>query len=230
MHFLNKRSLLFGTQLHERLTRHLNLHWIHSQQVLSRHWYQCTTTTTRVHIFCVSVRCILLCSFKQCSLLKNRCVEVFFLLNGFLEGSTCFLSDSVQSPHWFRDSPCPPVFHQHRTPFPPATHLVFLSQILSTRWPWIVLCPNIDPLKHSKLLPETQTTSALRHLERPLQSMPLGEAGEAQNAVFSVGWTWTEKYVPRRLVCLCWVPVCSVNSNAHNWEAAEYQLEGETSG
>lgn len=42
-------------------------------------------------------------------------------------------------------------------------------------WPWIVPRPNIDPLKHSELLPDAQTTSAaLRHLRHLLLSVPLG--------------------------------------------------------
>lgn len=56
---------------------------------------------------------------------------------------------------------------------PACTFKIFLK-FSPLAWPWIVLCPNIDPLKHSKLLADTQTTSALRHLRCLLQSMPLG--------------------------------------------------------
>lgn len=80
-----------------------------------------------------------------------------------------FLSQGVKgfSPSRTQDSPCPRVFNK------PALFALNFSQIRSSSWPWIVLCPNIDPLKHSKLLPDAQTTSALRHLKCLLQSMPL---------------------------------------------------------
>lgn len=160
---------------------------------------------------------------------ENRCVEVAVCLAKWgccfglwmgSGGSGClffylfFLSDFVQS--LTREvkgcSPshswgCPQVFHQ------PALFTLNFSQVLSTSWPWIVLCPNIDPLKHSKLLPDAQTTSALRHLKCLLQSMPLGRQRRGwESSLVSDGFYLTDNIFHAILcspVWFCWVPVVS---------------------
>lgn len=136
-------------------------------------------------------------SMRRSDSFSSEARVLFWFLNGFGgNGVLFFLSDFVQSLTCgvkgcslsrSRDSPCPRVFHQS------ALLALNFSQILSTSWPWIVLCPNIDPLKHSKLLPEAQTTSALRHLKCLLQSMPLGRQKRGwESSLVSDGFYLTE--------------------------------------
>lgn len=91
--------------------------------------------------------------------------------------------------------------------------LKFFLKFSPLAWPWIVLCPNIDPLKHSELLPDTQTTSALRHLKRLLQSMPLGRQRRGwESSLVSDGFYLTENIfhaIQCSSVWFCWVPVVS---------------------
>lgn len=71
--------------------------------------------------------------------------------------------------------------------------LKFFLKFSPLAWPWIVLCPNIDPLKHSKLLADTQTTPALQHLKCLLQSIPLGRQRRAwESSLVSDGFNLTE--------------------------------------
>lgn len=157
---------------------------------------------------------------------ENRFVEVTVCLAkreccfGFWMGSrgsgSFFLSDFVQSLtcgvkgcslSCSRDSDCPQVFHQ------PALFALNFSQVLSSDWPWIVLCPNIDPLKHSKLLPDAQTTSALRHLKCPLQSMPLGRQRRGWESSSGSDGFYLPENIFHAIECspvrFCWVPVVS---------------------
>lgn len=104
-----------------------------------------------------------------------------------------------------QDSRCPLVFNQ------PALLALNLSQICSSHWPWIVLCPNIDPLKHSELLPDAQTTSALRHLKRLLQSMPLEKQKRGSESSLVLDVFYLTEYIFHAIYCCPlrsrWVPL-----------------------
>lgn len=96
------------------------------------------------------------------------------------------------------DSPCPQVSHKSELAWN-------FSQIHSTCWPRIVLCPNIDPLKHSKLLSDAQTVSGLRHFQCLLQSAPIKRqkgGSESGSAAQLDVFYWTEYDVWRIVVQL----------------------------
>ena len=106
-------------------------------------------------------------------------------------------------------------------------YFFFFSQIHSAFWPWIVLCPNIDPLKHSKLHPDAQTTSALRHFKHLLQSAPLERQKRGTESTLQQCQTCfigqNIFFMPSSAVHCSSAEylLCPVNSNAYHREAAE---------